>query len=108
MFTPARLEVHPSGTLVYTFNQTVTGTSPMEGFRFNTTTGALTPLASSPFTAITAPAGVFDPSGAYLFMHPSTTLTAASVNTTTGALTSIGQPIPNAGNPVAWAATDPH
>ena len=107
-FTPARLAVNPNGTLVYTFNQTVTGTSPMEGFQLNTTTGALTPLASSPFTAITAPAGVFDPSGAYLFMHPSTTLTAASVNTTTGALTSIGQPIPTAGNPVAWAATDPH
>jgi 6-phosphogluconolactonase (cycloisomerase 2 family) len=109
-YTPATLAVHPNGTLVYTFNQTVTGTSPMEGFQFNTTTGALSPLASSPFTAITAPAGTFDQSGAYLFMRPGTTLTAASVDTTTGALTSIGTPITSAGNPVtgSWAATDPH
>jgi 6-phosphogluconolactonase len=109
-YIPATLAVHPNGALVYTFNQTVSGTSPMEGFQFNTTTGALTPLASSPFTALTAPAGTFDESGAYLFMHPGTSLTAASVDTTTGALTSIGAPITGAGNPVAqsWAATDPH
>jgi len=110
-FTPATLAVHPNGTLVYTFNQTVIGPSPMEGFQFNTTTGALTPLAGiSPFTALTAPAGTFDQSGAYLFMHPGTSLSVASVNTTTGALTSIATPITNAGNPVleSWAATDPH
>lgn len=109
-YIPATLAVHPSGTLVYTFNQTVTGASPMEGFQLNTTTGALTALATSPFTALTAPAGTFDQSGALLFMHPGTSLTAASVNTTTGALSSIGSPITGAGNPVAgsWAATDPH
>jgi len=109
-FTPATLAVHPSGTVVYTFNQTVSGTSPMEGFQFNTTTGALSELTTSPFTSLTAPAGTFDPSGAYLFMHPGASLTVASVNTTTGALSSIGAPIANAGNPVAqsWAATDPH
>jgi hypothetical protein len=107
-YIPATLAVHPSGKLVYTFNQTVSGTSPMEGFTFNA--GVLTPLASSPFTAITAPAGEFDQSGAYLFMRPGTTLTLASVNTTTGALTSVGTPITNAGNPViqSWAVTDPH
>jgi 6-phosphogluconolactonase (cycloisomerase 2 family) len=107
-YIPATLAVHPSGSLVYTFNQTVSGTSPIEGFNFSA--GVLTPLASSPFTAITAPAGVFDQSGAYLFMHQGTNLTAASVDTTTGALTIIGSPITNAGNPVAqsWAATDPN
>jgi 6-phosphogluconolactonase (cycloisomerase 2 family) len=109
-FTPATLAVHPSGTFVYSFNQTVSGTSPMEGFQFDPTTGALSALATSPFTSLTAPAGTFDQSGAYLFMHPGTSLSAASVNTTTGALSSIGTPIANAGNPVAqsWAATDPH
>lgn len=110
-YTPASLSVHPNGTLVYTFN-TVTGTpSPMEGFQFDNTTGALSPLAGiSPFTALTAPAGTFDESGAYLFMHPGTSLSVASVDPTTGNLTSIGTPITNAGNPVleSWAATDPH
>lgn len=109
-YIPSTLAVHPSGKFVYTFNQTVSGPSPMEGFNFSA--GVLTPLAGSisPFTAITAPAGVFDQSGAFLFMHPGTSLTAASVDTTTGALSSIGTPITNAGNPVAqsWAATDPH
>jgi hypothetical protein len=109
-YIPSTLAVHPSGKFVYTFNQTVSGTSPMEGFNFSA--GVLTPLAGSisPFTAITAPAGVFDQSGAFLFMHPGTSLTAASVDTTTGALSSVGTPITNAGNPVAqsWAATDPH
>ncbi len=107
-FTPASLAVNPNGTFVYTFNQTVTGVSPMEGFQFNTTTGALTPLPTSPFAALTAPAGVFDQSGAYLFMHPGTTVTVASVDSSTGAVTSIGSPITGIGSPVGWAATDPH
>ncbi len=106
-FTPADLAVHPNGTLVYTFNQTVSGTSPMEGFQF-TTTGTLTPLASSPFTTLTAPAGTFDQAGAFLFMHPGTSLSVAGVNTITGALTSIGTPITGVGSAVGWAATDPH
>jgi 6-phosphogluconolactonase len=107
-FTPATLTVHPSGTFVYTFNQTVVGTSPTEGFQFNTATGAVTPLSSSPFTSLTAPAGMFDQSGAYLFMHPGTSLSVASVNTTTGALTSIATPITAIGSAVGWAVTDPH
>lgn len=109
-YTPSTLTVYPTGAFVYTFNQTVSVPSPTEGFQFNNATGALSPLSSSPFTALTAPAGLFDQSGAYLFMHPGTTLTAASVNTTTGALTSIGTPIAAAGNPVAggFAVTDPH
>ena len=107
-FTPATLTVHPSGTFVYTFNQTVVGTSPTEGFQFNTATGAVTPLSSSPFTTLTAPAGMFDQSGTFLFMHPGTSLSVASVNTTTGALSSIATPITGVGSPVGWAVTDPH
>ncbi|MGA2099975.1 MAG: beta-propeller fold lactonase family protein [Candidatus Sulfotelmatobacter sp.] len=107
-YTPSTLTVHPSGSFVYTFNQTITGTSPTEGFQFNTTTGALTEVTGSPFTALTAPAGQFDQSGLYLFMHPSTSLSVASVNTTTGALTSISSPITSIGSPVGWAVTDPN
>lgn len=108
-YTPDALAVHPSGTFVYTFNQTGVSTSPMEGFQFNTNTGALTPLGTSPFTALTANAGMFDQSGTYLLMHPTTTLTAASVNTTTGALTALGTPITNVGSSAGgWAVTDPN
>ena len=108
VYIPSTLTVHPNGTFVYTFNQTVTGTSPTEGLQFNPTTGALSFLAGSPFTALTAPSGQFDESGAYLFMHPGTSVSVASVNTTTGALTSIATPIANVGSGVGWAVTDPH
>jgi Lactonase, 7-bladed beta-propeller len=108
VYTPSTLTVHPNGIFVYTFNQTVTGTSPTEGLQFDTTTGALKFLTGSPFASLTAPSGQFDQSGAYLFMHPGTSVSVASVNTTTGALTSIATPIANVGSPVGWAVTDPH
>jgi 6-phosphogluconolactonase len=107
-FTPANLAVHPNGTLVYTFNQTIISTSPMEGFQFNTTTGALTALGVSPFTSLTAPFGMFDQNGAFLFMRPGATLTVAGVDTTTGALTSIGTPIQTLGSAGNFVVTDPH
>jgi hypothetical protein len=107
-YTPGSLVVHPSGTFVYTFNETVSVTSPMEGFQFNSTTGTLTPLANSPFTTLEVAAGIFDQSGAYLFMNPDSTLTVATVDTTTGALTSISSPIPDVGSVAGdWAVTDP-
>jgi 6-phosphogluconolactonase len=108
VYIPSTLTVHPNGTFVYTFNQTVTGPSPTEGLQFNPTTGALSFLAGSPFTTLTAPAGQFDQVGNYLFMHPGTSVSVASVNTTTGALTSIATPIANVGGGVGWAPTDPH
>ena len=108
VFTPANLEVHPSGKFVYTFNQTVSGTSPTEGYQFDTTTGAVTPVVGSPFTALTASDGQFDQSGAFLFAHPSTTLTVFGVSSTTGALSSIAPPITAIGNPAAFAVTDTH
>lgn len=108
VYIPSTLTVHPNGVFVYTFNQTIVGTSPTEGLQFDPTTGALSFLTGSPFNALIAPAGVFDESGAYLFMHPGTSASVASVDTTTGALTSIAAPIANVGSPVGWAATDPH
>jgi hypothetical protein len=108
VYIPSTLTVHPNGTFVYTFNQTVTGTSPTEGLQFDPTTGALKFLPGSPFTALTAPSGQFDQVGNNLFMHPGTSVSVASVNTTTGALTSIANPIANVGSGVGWAPTDPH
>jgi len=105
--TPASFAVHPSGKLVYTFNGTVTGATAVEGFTLDNT-GKLTELSGSPFTSMTANAGLIDDSGAYLFLHPGTSVSVQGINTTTGALTAIGQPISGIGGTAGWAVTDPH
>jgi 6-phosphogluconolactonase len=108
-FTPDFLAVHPNGNLVYAFNETAIGTSPMEGFQFDNTTGKLTELSGSPFASFTGANGMFDQSGAYLFMNTLGSLSVANVNTTTGALTSTTTAtVPNAGNNHDWAVTDPN
>lgn len=103
-YIPATLTVHPSGTLVYTFNKTATAASPMEGFSFDISTGALTPVANSPFNAFTEPEGFFDQTGAYLFLGAS----AASVDTTTGDLTAVGTSLTGVGSPIWFVPTDPN
>lgn len=106
---PASLTVHPSGKFVYTFNGTVSGTTGTEVYQINTTTGGLTAVVGSPFTAVAATHGKFDQSGAYLFTLPTGDLAVASVNTTTGALSSIGKPITGLGpSGGEFAVTDPH
>jgi lactonase family protein with 7-bladed beta-propeller len=107
VFIPGNLEVHPSGKFVYTFNGSVSGPSPAEGYQFDTTTGAVIPVVGSPFTAATASDGKFDQSGAFLFTHPSTTLAVFSVSSTTGALASIAPPITGIGSPSEFVVTDP-
>ena len=108
-FIPADVAVHPNGTLVYTFNGTVSGTSPVEGFQLDTSSGQLTALAGSPFLGMVATAGMFDQSGAFLFLHPSDAIEVAAVDPTTGILTSIGSPVTGVGSSTeAWAVTDPH
>ena len=80
----------------------------MEGFRFDATTGAVTSVTNSPFTAMTGNFGMFDQSGAYLFIHTADTLSVAGVDSTTGALTSIGSSAPGGSLTTEWAVTDPH
>lgn len=108
VFIPASLTVHPNGKFVYTFDATVSGASSAEGYLINPTTGALTPLLGSPFTAVTATHGQFDQSGLFLFTQPNSALAVAGVNTTTGALTSIASPITGLGPSGEFAVTDPH
>ena len=107
-YIPATFAVHPNGTLVYTFNKSVSGSSPMEAFQLDTSSGALTALSTSPFMTMTAFSGKFDQTGGYLFLHSTDTLAVASVNTTTGALTSLRAPVTGVGSAPAWAVTDPH
>jgi 6-phosphogluconolactonase (cycloisomerase 2 family) len=108
VLTPANVEVSPTGKFVYTFNQTVSGTTPgTEGYQVDTTTGALTPVTGSPFTGVTGSDGSFDQSGAFLFTHPGTSLSVASVNTTTGALSTVAS-VTGVGQPSGFAVTDTH
>ncbi len=108
VYIPGHLEVYPSGGYVYTFNGTVSGTDPVEGYQFNTTTGAVTPVVGSPFTAVEATDGEFDQSGAFLFTHPGTTLAVSAVSSTTGELSSVAPPITNIGQASFFAVTDTH
>jgi 6-phosphogluconolactonase (cycloisomerase 2 family) len=105
---PANLAVHPNGTLVYTFNGTVNGPTPVEGFQFDTSSGALSALAGSPFTGMVATTGFFDQSGAFLFLHPTDTIEVSAVDATTGALTAVGSPVTGVGSTQSWAVTDAH
>ena len=108
-YIPDYLVVAPNGNFVYTFNETVSGTSPMEGFQFNSGSGQLTPLTGSPFLTLTATDGRFDQNGAYLFLDSLGTLSVLNVDTTTGALTSsVTNAIPDAGAGLDWAVTDPN
>lgn len=70
----------------------------MSAFTINTTTGALTAVAGSPFAAGTNPRAITtDPSGkfAYVTNETGNSVSAYSINTTTGALTAM------AGSPFA-------
>lgn len=90
---PVWLAVHPSGALVYTFNQNNFGLlatpQPMEGYTLSAS-GTLTALAASPFTGLDAGVGRFDQSGEFLFsialLNQAESMFAFGVNTTSGAL----------------------
>lgn len=67
--TPRNLSVHPNGTWVYAFNQDpiLNEIEPVEGFDFDSSTGALTPMGASPFSDVLANAGPIEPSGQFMF-----------------------------------------
>src|SRR5208282_3621926 len=85
--TLSSLTVHPNNKFVYV----TTGTNLIAGFEIGTT-GLLTPLAGSPFPTNNDSAVIyFTPSGKFAYTEnwPDSG-EAFSVNTTTGALTSLG------------------
>jgi len=75
------IAIDPASTFVYVTNfSQVQGTSSISAYRLDATTGALTPLTGSPFSAGTAePSWVsVDPSGAFLYV-PSFDTTAGGI-----------------------------
>jgi 6-phosphogluconolactonase (cycloisomerase 2 family) len=89
---PFDLAISPNGKFVYTVG-TPSGTSTVgaiEGFQMDLTSGALTKLSGSPFTALpTASQCFFDQSGAGMVCDSSGKLVALGASATTGALTNV-------------------
>lgn len=83
----------PGNDFLYV-SDTTAGT--ISGYSINPTTGALSPLAGSPF-AITATTLATDISGGHLYASSATGVMVFSIDPSTGALTQIGSPVPFAG-----------
>ncbi len=105
--TPLNLEIHPNSQFVYSFGLDSNGAyTAMEGFAIDSSTGALTALAGSPFTA--PPIAAFckwDQAGvdAFCANAASSAFSILDTNTSTGALTHTATDltVPNSGVPFA-------
>jgi 6-phosphogluconolactonase (cycloisomerase 2 family) len=99
-----RLSIHPRLNFIYVANGGGSAAAnSIAGFSFNTTTGVLTPIPGQPFAAGQRPIKLaIDPTGrfAYAANQTDNTITAYSIDQTTGALTSLGA----AFNPVVHAS----
>jgi len=77
VYAPFNIAMQPrsvNGEFVYSFglNDAGTATNPIEGYKLDPTTGALSLVAGSPFNLTTPTAfGQFDQSGSYLFVYSS-------------------------------------
>ncbi|HEY4766517.1 MAG TPA: hypothetical protein VIH75_22795 [Candidatus Sulfotelmatobacter sp.] len=96
VYAPFNMAMQPTsvnGEFVYTFslNDLGTATNPIEGYKIDPTTGALSLVAGSPFNITTPTAfGQFDQSGSYLFVYssPASSVSLGVVNVaSSGALT---------------------
>ena len=92
-WSPVSVTVNPAGTFAYAANSFGnTGPGTVSAYRINARTGALMPVAGSPFAAGIGPASVtVNPAGtfAYVANNGSSTVSAYRVNATTGALTPV-------------------
>jgi hypothetical protein len=109
---PITLVVHPNGQFVYDFavDKSIGNDGPLDGFSINTSTGALTPLAGSPFSSLTSPgSGQFDQSGTYLFFHAGSAIGEFNIDSSTGIPTEPVSPVGVGSGSVVypWAVTDP-
>lgn len=85
---PFALAMHPGGSFVYASMADSTGAvTSLEGFKLNTTTGALTALPTSPFTTLPPVLDCrFEQSGAFEFCRNAAGFSAFGVDTTSGSL----------------------
>jgi len=106
-FSPYSIAVQPAGgEFVYSFSLNSSGSgNPIEGYQLNPSTGALTAVVGSPFTALTGQTGQFVQSGTYLFGLNGLTLTAYQ-GSSTGVLTSLATSASTLGFEPPTAVTD--
>src|SRR6185312_10611192 len=103
---PFALAMHPSGSFVYASMADSNGiATAMEGYQLNPTSGSLTALSGSPFTAFPFANCQFDQSGAFDFCPSSTGFSVLGVDTTTRAL-SLVPPALTTTNNFPFAVTD--
>jgi 6-phosphogluconolactonase (cycloisomerase 2 family) len=92
---PFDFAISPNGKFVYTVGTTsgATTVGPIEGFQMDTTSGALTKIAGSPFTSLPTASGcIFDQSGADLVCADTISggkLFVLGASSTNGALTNV-------------------
>lgn len=106
---PTRVIISPNGQFVYDFNISMATNfdGPVDGFQLNSSTGALTPITGSPFTALSFPyGGYFDQTGTYLFFHTTGAIGVWTVDSTTGVPTQLPTNQGGVGN-FPWKVTDP-
>lgn len=87
---PSHVVVHPSGNFVYVTNGA--GTNNIAAFSINSASGALTPVALSPYAAGLNPlATTIDATGAFAYVtnRGSNNIYTYTINATTGALTEV-------------------
>ncbi|MDQ2901594.1 MAG: beta-propeller fold lactonase family protein, partial [Acidobacteriota bacterium] len=101
---PSGVAVDPTGKLVYVANFSNNGVGSVSAFTVNGATGALTPVAGSPFAAGSGPVYVaVDPTGKFVYVtnSSSSNVSGFSLNAATGALAPLaGSPFPAAGEPL--------
>jgi 6-phosphogluconolactonase (cycloisomerase 2 family) len=104
---PRAIEFSPNGAFAFVPNRFSNDVSVLA---VNTVTGAMVPVAGSPFAAGTDPRSLaLDPSGRYLYVPnvASNDVSAFSVDTKTGALTQLtGSPYPVGSGPLSVEVDD--
>jgi 6-phosphogluconolactonase (cycloisomerase 2 family) len=106
---PRSIAVDPSDAFLYVAsgdNSVGQDLGVVSAYTINSTTGALTAIAGSPFASGgTSPFGVtVDPTGRFLYVanNNSNNVSAFTINSTTGALTAIaGSPVPTDSGPIS-------
>jgi 6-phosphogluconolactonase (cycloisomerase 2 family) len=119
--TPRNIAVHPNGRWVYTFSEDpiTVEQEAVEGFDFDSSSGAVTTMSGSPFTDIIANGGVIEQSGQFVFglgitlqsRGAENTITPYTIDPSSGELAVWQSGIGNSANflgidEAAFAATD--
>jgi 6-phosphogluconolactonase len=104
---PYQMAVHPTGGFIYTFALVTGGIAPVEGYAFNSSTGALSAMSNSPFTSLpTLEQGKIDQTGTELFAPSGGgQYVVLTVDPTTGALTQSTTPL-NVPSATVFAVTN--